>query len=70
MVLVSALLPHNPLIYRTDASVYRPGAAGIGLMAGQIGVGLGSAVGHASAVNRVLSSANLQLFLPKGLEIW
>lgn len=54
----------------TDASVYRPGAAGIGLMAGQIGVGLGSAVGHASAVNRVLSSANLQLFLPKGLEIW
>ncbi|KAJ5218504.1 uncharacterized protein N7498_000603 [Penicillium cinerascens] len=51
------------------AGFFLPGAAGIGLMVGQIGVGLGSAVSHASAVNQILSSANLQLFLPKGLEI-
>ncbi|KAJ5938691.1 hypothetical protein N7466_001825 [Penicillium verhagenii] len=48
---------------------FRPGAAGIGLAVGQIGVGIGAAVGHASVVNRNLSKANLDMFLPNGLEI-
>lgn len=48
----------------------RPGSAGIGLMAGQIGVGIGTAFGHASMVAKTLSKANLELFIPNGLEIW
>ena len=54
----------------TNVFPYSPGAAGIGLMVGQIGVGLGTHLGHASGLAKILSSANLQLFLPKGLEIW
>lgn len=49
---------------------YRPGAAGIGLTIGQLGLGIGSAVGHASILSRTLSDVNLKLFVPKGLEIW
>ncbi|KAJ5684074.1 uncharacterized protein N7477_000419 [Penicillium maclennaniae] len=68
-----AIIP-NPenQIFQKGANIagwFLPGAAGIGLAVGQVGVGLGTAVGHASAVNQVLSSANLQLFLPRGLEI-
>lgn len=48
----------------------RPGAASIGLMAGQLGVGVGAAIGHSSQVSKVLTEANLNLFLPNGLEIW
>lgn len=48
----------------------RPGSAGIGLMAGQIGVGIGTAFGHASMVAKTLSRVNLELFIPNGLEIW
>lgn len=50
--------------------VYSPGAAGIGLVVGQIGLGIGSAVGHATLLSRALSDANLRLFVPRGLEIW
>lgn len=39
-------------------------------MAGQIGVGIGAAFGHASMVAKTLSKANLDLFIPSGLEIW
>ncbi|KAF3391459.1 hypothetical protein F1880_007675 [Penicillium rolfsii] len=68
-----AIIP-NPenQIFQKGANIagwFLPGAAGIGLMVGQIGVGLGTHLGHASAVARVLSSANLQVFLPRGLEI-
>ena len=48
----------------------RPGAASIGLMAGQVAVGIGGAMGHSALVNRVLSRANIEVFLPVGLEIW
>lgn len=68
-----AIIP-NPenRIFQKGANIagwFLPGAAGIGLMAGQVGVGVGSAVGHASALSRVLSDANLKLFVPNGLEI-
>ncbi|KIW10817.1 hypothetical protein PV08_10116 [Exophiala spinifera] len=53
----------------TIAGFFVPGAAAIGLMAGQVGVGLASHFGHASLVNRVLSKANLNMFIPNGLEI-
>jgi hypothetical protein len=39
-------------------------------MVGQVGAGLGAAYGKASSVARVLSQMNMELFLPKGLEIW
>lgn len=48
----------------------RPGSASIGLIAGQFAVGIGTAFGHASMVAKTLSKANLDLFIPKGLEIW
>ncbi|GLI81851.1 hypothetical protein PoHVEF18_010243 [Penicillium ochrochloron] len=68
-----AIIP-NPenQIFQKGANIagwFLPGAAGIGLTLGQIGVGLGTSLGHASAISRVLSSANLQVFLPRGLEI-
>ncbi|KAJ5909107.1 hypothetical protein N7495_001789 [Penicillium taxi] len=68
-----AIIP-NPenQIFQKGANIagwFLPGAASIGLTLGQIGVGLGTSLGHASAVARILSTANLQLFLPKGLEI-
>lgn len=50
--------------------LYRPGAGGIALMAGQIGIGAGAALGHASLVAKTLSTANLDVFIPAGLEIW
>ena len=50
--------------------IYSPGAAGIGLAVGQLGLGIGSVVGHATLLSRALSNANLRLFVPKGLEIW
>lgn len=48
----------------------RPGAASLGLIGGRIGVGVGAALGHASLLARALSKANLDVFLPNGLEIW
>ncbi|KAJ5633242.1 hypothetical protein N7490_009581 [Penicillium lividum] len=68
-----AIIP-NPenQIFQKGANIagwFIPGAAGIGLAVGQIGVGIGAAVGHASMVARHLSKANLDLFLPNGLEI-
>ncbi|EED17477.1 hypothetical protein TSTA_113030 [Talaromyces stipitatus ATCC 10500] len=51
------------------SSVLLPGAASIGLTVGQIGVGIGTAMGHSSAIAKVMSKANLELFVPNGLEI-
>jgi hypothetical protein len=48
----------------------RPGAASIGLIAGQVGVGVATAFGHASMVSKALLKANMELFAPNGLEIW
>jgi hypothetical protein len=53
-----------------DLSTNRPGAASIGLLAGQIVGGVGTAVGHSAVVNRVLAKANVEVFVPAGLEIW
>ena len=53
-----------------NALFNRPGAASIGLAVGQVGVGIGSAVGHSSMLSRALSKANIRLFVPNGLEIW
>ncbi|KAM0450628.1 hypothetical protein ACHAPV_010412 [Trichoderma viride] len=68
-----AILP-NPenQIFQKGANIagwFVPGAAGIGLTAGQIGVGIGAAVGHASSISRVLSTANMDVFLPRGVEL-
>jgi hypothetical protein len=63
--------PENQ-IFQKGANIagwFVPGAASIGLMAGQAAVGLGSAYGHASNLSKTLSKANLELFLPQGLEI-
>ncbi|KAJ5986051.1 hypothetical protein N7451_010416 [Penicillium sp. IBT 35674x] len=59
-------------LYPVLANKYldRPGAASVALTVGQVGVGIGAAVGHASMVAKHLSKANLDLFLPSGLEIW
>ncbi|KAF2163612.1 hypothetical protein M409DRAFT_26220 [Zasmidium cellare ATCC 36951] len=63
--------PENQIFQKAAnfAGWFVPGSAGIGLMAGQIGVGIGAAFGHASMVAKTLSKANLELFIPKGLEI-
>ncbi|KAH8698683.1 hypothetical protein BGW36DRAFT_295041 [Talaromyces proteolyticus] len=68
-----AIIP-NPeaQVFQKGANIagwFLPGAASIGLTVGQIGVGLGTAMGHSSAVARALSKANLDLFVPNGLEI-
>lgn len=42
----------------------------MGLMAGQFAVGIGGAFGHVALINRVLAKSNLEIFIPKGLEIW
>ena len=49
---------------------FRPGAATIGLIGGQVGLGITAAMGHASMIARVLSKVNLEIFIPSGLEIW
>lgn len=54
----------------TELIERRPGAASIGLMAGQVVVGVGGAFGHAAMINKVLAKANLDHFVPHGLEIW
>ncbi|KAJ6093579.1 hypothetical protein N7486_008868 [Penicillium sp. IBT 16267x] len=51
------------------AGWFIPGAATIALTVGQIGVGIGAAAGHASMIAKHLSTANLDFFLPNGLEI-
>ncbi|KAF4416353.1 hypothetical protein FACUT_12649 [Fusarium acutatum] len=51
------------------AGWFVPGAASIGLIAGQVGVGIATAFGHASIVSKALSKANMELFAPNGLEI-
>ncbi|KAJ5710332.1 hypothetical protein N7488_004488 [Penicillium malachiteum] len=64
--------PENQ-IFQKGANIagwFLPGAASIGLTLGQIGVGIGSSIGNNSAVARQLSKANLELFLPNGLELW
>ncbi|KAL7937848.1 hypothetical protein V8C35DRAFT_319912 [Trichoderma chlorosporum] len=68
-----AIIP-NPenQIFQKGASIagwFLPGAASIGLMAGQIGVGLGAAAGHASQLSSALLKANMSLFIPNGLEL-
>ncbi|KAF2164553.1 hypothetical protein M409DRAFT_24953 [Zasmidium cellare ATCC 36951] len=68
-----AIIP-NPenMIFQKAANIagwFVPGAGGIALMAGQIGVGAGAAFGHASLVAKTLSRSNLDLFIPAGLEI-
>ncbi|KAF5691827.1 hypothetical protein FDENT_3194 [Fusarium denticulatum] len=55
-----------------EAKLFQMGAgiAGcIGLLAGQAGVGVLTAFGHASIVSKALSKANMELFSPNGLEI-
>ncbi|KAF4960156.1 hypothetical protein FGADI_1175 [Fusarium gaditjirri] len=52
------------------AGWFVPGVASIGLIAGQVGVGIATAFGHASIVSKALSKANMELFTPNGLEIW
>lgn len=49
---------------------YSPGLGSLGLMAGQVGVGLAAAYGHKSGIMKVLSNANLEIFVPRGLELW
>ncbi|KAG5757786.1 hypothetical protein H9Q72_014071 [Fusarium xylarioides] len=51
------------------AGWFVPGVASIGLLAGQAGVGVATAFGHASIVSKALSKANMELFAPNGLEI-
>ncbi|KAF5612402.1 uncharacterized protein FSUBG_1479 [Fusarium subglutinans] len=51
------------------AGWFVPGVASIGLIAGQVGIGVATAVGHASIVSKALSKANMELFAPNGLEI-
>ncbi|KAM0080620.1 hypothetical protein ACKRZS_007209 [Fusarium odoratissimum] len=51
------------------AGWFVPGAASIGLIAGQIGVGVATAFGHASILSKALSNANMELFTSNGLEI-
>ncbi|PNP83933.1 hypothetical protein FNYG_02621 [Fusarium nygamai] len=51
------------------AGWFVPGVASIGLLAGQAGVGVATAFGHASIVSKALSKANMELFSPNGLEI-
>ncbi|KAF2166623.1 hypothetical protein M409DRAFT_23257 [Zasmidium cellare ATCC 36951] len=68
-----ALVP-NPeaQIFQKAADVagnFLPGVAAIGLAVGQVGVGIGTELGHASTVAKALSKANLELFVPNGLEI-
>ncbi|KAM0253651.1 hypothetical protein ACHAQJ_007163 [Trichoderma viride] len=63
--------PENQ-IFQKGANIagwFLPGAAGIGLTIGQIGVGLGAAAGHTSQVSSALSNANMSFFLPNGLEL-
>lgn len=52
-----------------DKRACRPGLDAVALMVGQIGVGAGFAVGHASMIARALSKADLNVFIPTGLEI-
>ncbi|KAF9774436.1 hypothetical protein IL306_007561 [Fusarium sp. DS 682] len=59
-------------IFQKGASIagwFVPGAATIGLIAGQVGVGVATAASHASIVSKALSKANMELFAPHGLEI-
>ncbi|KAF5589726.1 hypothetical protein FPCIR_6704 [Fusarium pseudocircinatum] len=51
------------------AGWFVPGVASIGLLAGQAGVSVATAFGHASIVSKALSKANMELFSPNGLEI-
>ncbi|KAL6885799.1 hypothetical protein GGI43DRAFT_431967 [Trichoderma evansii] len=63
--------PENQ-IFQKGANIagwFLPGAAGIGLTIGQIGVGLGAAAGHASQLSSALLNANKNLFLPNCLEL-
>ncbi|KAF2156337.1 hypothetical protein K461DRAFT_310817 [Myriangium duriaei CBS 260.36] len=68
-----AVIPNPEVqIFQKAASIagwFVPGSASLGLIAGQVGVGVGAAFGHKSMINRVLSKANLEIFLPRGLEI-
>ncbi|KAL7915889.1 hypothetical protein GGI35DRAFT_9964 [Trichoderma velutinum] len=63
--------PENQLFQKgaNIAGFFLPGAASIGLTLGQIGVGLGTAAGHASQLSSSLLNANMNLFVPNGLEI-
>ncbi|KAF4341233.1 hypothetical protein FBEOM_4832 [Fusarium beomiforme] len=51
------------------AGWFLPGVAWIGLIAGQVGVGIATAVGHSSIISKTLSKANMELFAPHGLEM-
>ncbi|KAK4502871.1 hypothetical protein PRZ48_006297 [Zasmidium cellare] len=63
--------PENVIFQKAanSAGFFVPGAGGVALMAGQLGVGAGAAFGHASLVAKALSRSNLDLFIPAGLEI-
>ncbi|KAF5636098.1 hypothetical protein F52700_5412 [Fusarium sp. NRRL 52700] len=59
-------------LFQTSANIagwFVPGAASIGLIAGQVGVGIATSFGHASIISKALSKANMELFAPNGLEI-
>ncbi|KAH6644281.1 hypothetical protein C7974DRAFT_371418 [Boeremia exigua] len=69
-----AIVP-NPeaQLFQKVASVagwFVPGFGVLGVVAGQVGVGMASAYGRKSAVSRVLAKANIDVFVPRGLEIW
>ncbi|KAH8121290.1 hypothetical protein LI328DRAFT_171976 [Trichoderma asperelloides] len=63
--------PENQIFQKAAkiASWFIPGAAGIGLTIGQIGIGLGVAAGQASQLSSALLNANMNVFLPNGLEL-
>ncbi|KAL7782026.1 hypothetical protein V8C37DRAFT_398037 [Trichoderma ceciliae] len=63
--------PENQIFQKgaSIAGLFLPGAGGLGLALGQIGVGIGAAAGHTSQLSSALSRANMNLFLPNGLEI-
>ncbi|KAK4500303.1 hypothetical protein PRZ48_008492 [Zasmidium cellare] len=63
--------PENQIFQKAAniAGYFVPGAESIGIIAGQIGVGVAAAVGNSATLGKTLSKANLQLFIPKGLEI-
>ncbi|KIW45764.1 hypothetical protein, variant 2 [Exophiala oligosperma] len=63
--------PENQ-VFQTGANIAKlfiPGGAKLGLMAGQLGVGLATRIGHSSLVDRVLLKINLEIFIPNTLEI-
>jgi hypothetical protein len=56
---------HVPLIEQLS-----PGFGALGVVAGQLGAGVASAYGQKTGLSRVLAKANLEVLVPRGLEMW